>query len=342
MAGPSARTPIAADARLEELEFVAFDTETTGCASATGRMVELGAVRFRLDGTGLDRFTRLVNPLRPIPATVTAIHGITDAMVRDCPAEAEVLPEFLAFLGDPRRTVLMAHNARFDMAFVGSALARCGMPAPPHVVIDTVRLSRRRAKGLPSHSLRSLVRCFRIGETTEHRGLSDSIALKQVFLNLVARPPALETAGDLFALVPAWRLTAEVSHFRRQPEESCRERRSVGPSLGVGRFAAGALFHGPFAAEVTGETVLGTEVSAGESGGTEPCGDEPARLAEAIAAGRTVTLVYDGGRTAGQRRSLTPLRLVVSAEVTYLLAFCHADRKQKQFRVDRIRELVIE
>ena len=325
----SARTPIALDTPLAGLEFVAFDTETTGCASATGRMVEIGAVRFRLDGTELDRFTRLINPLRPIPATVTRIHGITDAMVRGCPTEADVLPEFVEFLGDPGRTVAMAHNAPFDLAFVGAALARSGLAAPPHLVIDTVRLSRRRAGGLPSHSLRSLVRCFGIGETTEHRGLSDSIALERIFLNLAAKPPALETAQDLFALAPPRHFRAEESTYRRPAE---REGRSA--------------FRPPsFAGQ--GARIDPASATTGPIGGFDgmeavACGDERARLDRAIAAGRAVSLVYDGGRAAGERRSVTPLRLLVSAQVTYLLAFCHADRKQKQYRLDRIRELTVE
>jgi DNA polymerase III epsilon subunit family exonuclease len=315
------RTPIAPDTPLADLEFVAFDTETTGAASATGRMVEIGAVRFRLDGTELDRFTRLVNPLRPIPPMVTRIHGITDAMVRDCPPEPEVLPEFLAFLGDPGRTVLMAHNARFDMAFVGGALRRAAVSAPPHAVIDTVRLSRRRAAGLPSHSLRSLVRIFGVGDTTEHRGLSDSVALKQVFLSLAARPPALATAGDLFALAPAWHLRAEESRYRRPADEECRTR--------LGRPARS--WRGEF--ETTVIVSEDRPVAAT---------DHQTRLGEAITAGRSVDLVYDGGRSAGERRRVTPLRIVASVGVTYLLAFCHTDRKQKQYRLDRIREVNME
>ncbi len=66
------------------------------------------------------------------------------------------------------------------------------------------------------------------------------------------------------------------------------------------------------------------------------------RLTEAIASGQVVSLVYDGGRTAGKRRRVTPLRLIASASVTYLLAWCHTDAKQKQYRMDRIRELQFE
>jgi len=319
--------PIPPETPLADLEFVAFDTETTGCASSTGRMVEIGAVRFRADGTELDRFTQLINPLRPIPATVVRIHGITNAMVRDCPSETEVLPEFLRFLGDPTRTVAMAHNAPFDLAFVDSALARTGLPAPPHLTIDTVRLSRRRAGGLPSHSLRSLVRCFGVGDTTEHRGLSDSIALQKIFLNLVARPPATETAGDLFSLAPPRRFRAEEASYRRAEGRWGAPRRR-------------SPFPGPFAESRA--PVSHSEQREVAPAASKACGDDRMLLDNAIAAGRIVSLVYDGGRSAGERRSVTPLRLVVSTEITYLLAFCHADRKQKQYRLDRIRDLVVE
>ncbi|MGC1273902.1 MAG: exonuclease domain-containing protein [Planctomycetaceae bacterium] len=340
MAARAARTPIAVETPLADLDFVAFDTETTGCTSATGRMVEIGAVRFRLDGTERDRFTRLINPLRPIPPMVTAIHGITDAMVRDCPGEADVLPEFLEFLGDPARTVLMAHNAPFDLAFVGSGLARCRLTPPQHAVIDTVRLSRRRAAGLPSHSLRSLVRTFGIGESTEHRGLSDSVVLKGVFLNLVSRPPAPTTAGDLFAFSPALRMRAETGTYRRRPENAWRSRSMSDRSFGGEPSARPPSARPPFASETFAPEMMASQEFA--EGAVDVCGDHSSQLNAAIAAGRFVSLVYDGGRAAGDRRRVTPLRLIASASVTYLLAFCHADRKQKQYRLDRIREIVVE
>jgi DNA polymerase III epsilon subunit family exonuclease len=193
--------PISLETRLDALEFVAFDTETTGCTAESGRMVEIGAVRFRSDGSEVDRFQTLINPRRSIPWAVTRIHGITDDMVRDCPCESEVLPTFISFLGDASSTILMAHNAGFDMAFVGNALARCGLSPPVHAVLDTVRLSRRRAPELPSHSLRSIVRSFGLGTTTDHRGLSDSVHLMQIFQRLVARSPAIESVDHLFQLV---------------------------------------------------------------------------------------------------------------------------------------------
>jgi DNA polymerase-3 subunit epsilon len=343
MAGFTPGTPIAPETPLAALDFVAFDTETTGCASATGRMVEIGAIRFRLDGSEQEHFTRLVNPLRPIPRSVTAIHGITDEMVRDCAPESGVLPEFLAFLGDPSRTVLMAHNARFDMAFVAAALARCGLDAPPHTVIDTVRLARQRFSGLTSYSLRSLVRYCALGDATEHRGLADSIALMGVFLRLAAKPPALKTAGDLFALASTGRMWGENSDRRRPATEA-----GVAP-FGRRWFAGRKSFS-------TESSPVVSDISSSLEGCGSGCehdvrpdetvssrsGDEPARLAAAITMGRTISIVYDGGRTAGQRRRLTPLKIVESFEVAYLVAYCHTDRRQKQYRLDRIRELIVE
>lgn len=324
MTAVDARMPV--ETPLSEVEFVAFDTETTGCTSATGRMVEVGAVRFRLDGTELDRYQQLINPLRSIPSSVIAVHGITDAMVQHCPDEREVLPEFLRFLGDPSRTLLMAHNASFDMGFVGAAIQRCQLAFPTHLVIDSVRLSRRRSAGLPSHSLSSLVRSFGIGPSTEHRALSDSIALKEVFLNLVSRPPELMTLADLFAVVPGRQMSASSLTAGSPGRRSWSSRRYGGQRFPRRMFRAEPfpLIEGDGSAE------------------TPHFQEERMLLLKAISTARSVSLVYEGGRSAGERRRLTPIRLVASSEVTYLLAFCHVDRKQKQYRLDRIRDLAVE
>lgn len=83
-------------------EFVAFDLETTGLYPYCHRIAELGAVRFRSDGTELARYSQLVNPGRRMPPDATAIHGVTDAMLRHQLSLDEVLPEFLEFLGPHR------------------------------------------------------------------------------------------------------------------------------------------------------------------------------------------------------------------------------------------------
>ena len=82
--------------------YIAFDTETTGLSPVDDRVLEIGAVSFRLgtDGSGepIDRFEQLVDPGIPIPPELTLIHGITDSMVYGHPTMASVLPDFLQFL----------------------------------------------------------------------------------------------------------------------------------------------------------------------------------------------------------------------------------------------------
>ena len=84
---------------LDEATFVVTDTETTGVRAGDDRIIELAAVKVR-GGTIIDRFTRLINPERHIPGRITRYTGITDAAVFDAPTAAQVLPDYLDFLGD--------------------------------------------------------------------------------------------------------------------------------------------------------------------------------------------------------------------------------------------------
>src|SRR5262249_46576510 len=102
---------------IAEQPFVVVDLETTGGGPASGSITEIGAVRV-VDGRLLDTFSTLVNPGRPIQPFVTALTGITDAMVMTAPPIGEALPRFLDFAGD---AVLVAHNASFDIAHLDVA-----------------------------------------------------------------------------------------------------------------------------------------------------------------------------------------------------------------------------
>ena len=293
---PDAETP------LGEVTFVAFDLETTGCGAATDRTVEIGAVRFDLAGRELGTFSELVNPGRPIPANVVRVHGITDAHVAGAAPMAEVLPRFLDFVSDSSAPpLLMAHNARFDMGFVGAGLFRAGLAAPATPVLDTVRLSRRRMPTERSHSLKNCAARFGVVNQRAHRGLADARALMAIFLNLVRRPPAVRTVGQLDALCGCGPLSAERPASRtsttgaRWPN---RRRRRYEP----------------------------------------PAGDHAA-LTAAIAARVCVRIVYDGGTRGVAARAVTPRRLQRRGGELYLFAWCHADAKEKQYRVDRIREV---
>ncbi len=185
---------------MDDIEFIAFDLETTGLSPDFNRIVEVGAVRFRADGMKLDRMDQLVDPRCTIPTDVTQIHGITDKMARGQPPIEDVLPEFVKFLGHSE-TILLAHNASFDVGFLSAAFSRCNADLPEHPVIDTLALSRRTLPRLRNHRLETVARHLRIADSTEHRALGDALVVMSAFLKLLAQNPTISTAADLFNLV---------------------------------------------------------------------------------------------------------------------------------------------
>ena len=186
---------------LRQAEFIALDLETTGLFPVGAQIVEIGAVRFRSDGTVLDQFQQLVDPRCAIPQNVVKIHGISDSMVVGQPPIEQVLPRFARFLGDAP-AVLMAHNAGFDLGFLAVAFSRAGQSSPSHPVIDTCDLARRRL-ALPNYKLQTIGRHLCLIHTERHRALDDAMLLKDVFMHLIQRPPAIDTVDKLYRLSPA-------------------------------------------------------------------------------------------------------------------------------------------
>ncbi len=170
--------------RARDLEYVALDLETTGLMAELDRIVEIGAVRFSATGGELGRFQTLVDPERPMSPGAYAVHGISDLDLVGAPAARAVLPEFVAFLGDPAATVLLAHNAPFDAGFLGRELTRTGMPLPEHSLFDTLVLARRRLPMLASHRLDFLTQHFALDAALAHRALADSLRVKEIWLML--------------------------------------------------------------------------------------------------------------------------------------------------------------
>ncbi len=179
---------------LSDLVFVAFDTETTGLTPVSERVVELSAVRFRLDGSEEGVFDELIDPGRPIPASAARVHGITDEMVHGKPGVGEVLPRFLEFA---EQAVLLAHNAEFDLGFLVHEAARAGVDLPHPPVLDTVEISRTLRSDLPNHKLETISRALACPASTYHRALADAQTLSHVFLRLIAQVYADRSLGDL-------------------------------------------------------------------------------------------------------------------------------------------------
>ncbi len=170
---------------LYDVTFVVVDLETTGGSAATDAITEIGAVKVR-GGQVLGEFATLVDPGRSIPPQITMLTGITDAMAFDAPRIESVLPMFLEFM---RGSVLVAHNARFDVGFLRAACARQQLPWPGPAVVDTVRLARAvlpRAEA-PSVRLSALARLLRARTMPDHRALTDARATVDVLHALFER-----------------------------------------------------------------------------------------------------------------------------------------------------------
>ena len=151
-------------------ELTALDVETTGLLSDRGdRVIEIAIVRGRF-GAAPRRWSSLVFPDRRVAAT--HIHGLTDSDVAQAPTFAQLVPTLAEHV---RGTVLVAHNAPFDLRFIAMELARGGGELPIGAVVDTLGLARRHL-ALPSHALGALCDCFTIPRAGAHRALADAEA----------------------------------------------------------------------------------------------------------------------------------------------------------------------
>ncbi|WP_280233749.1 DEDD exonuclease domain-containing protein [Nocardia cyriacigeorgica] len=173
------------DTPLYDTVFVVVDLETTGTSPESDAITEIGAVKVR-GGEVLGEFATLVDPGRAIPPAVVHVTGITTAMVCAAPPIEAVLPGFLEFAAG---AVLVAHNARFDMAFLRAAAARCETPWPAAQVVCTVKLARRVLARDEAPSVRLSVLARLLGATTQptHRALADARATVDVLHALMAR-----------------------------------------------------------------------------------------------------------------------------------------------------------
>ena len=175
--------PLDHDTRnLFETDYVVFDFETTGAKVPPCRVTEIGAYRVA-NGKITDEFQTLINPECEIPLFITQLTGISDSMVADAPKFAEIAAELLDFLGD---SVLVAHNAPFDMKFLNHEV---GMIHQGYRVknpqLCTVQLSRRLVPNIINHKLNTVAEHFCVNLTNHHRAAADAHATAKIFINLL-------------------------------------------------------------------------------------------------------------------------------------------------------------
>ena len=180
---------------------IAFDTETTGLDPADGhRVIEIGCIELvNMLPTGRTYHVYL-NPERDVPLEALAVHGLSVDFLRDKPTFAEVVSDFVDFLGEAR---LVAHNAEFDVKFINAEFARLGFsPLMATRVVDTLAIARRKFPGAPA-SLDALCKRFGVDNSArdKHGALLDAELLANVYLELMGgRQVGLALGSDVLTV----------------------------------------------------------------------------------------------------------------------------------------------
>ncbi|NHM29831.1 PolC-type DNA polymerase III [Neobacillus terrae] len=166
---------------LAEATYVVFDVETTGLSAVYDTIIELAAVKIH-DGEIIDRFESFANPHHRLSATTINLTGITDDMVQNAPEIGDVLKRFHEWAAD---SILVAHNATFDMGFLNVGYKKIGMEKAPNPVIDTLELARFLHPEMKNHRLNTLAKKFDVELTQHHRAIYDAEATGYLLLKML-------------------------------------------------------------------------------------------------------------------------------------------------------------
>jgi len=189
---------------LSACTFAVVDVETTGMrASGDDRITDIAVVLVQGDRVEM-AYESLINPGMPISPQITALTGITDAMVADAPTFDSAADAILAALAG---RVFVAHNVRFDWGFVDAELRRNRGLALDGPRLCTVRMSRRLLHGLTSHALDHVTAHFNLDNGARHRASGDALVTAEILRRLLALAAerGARTMEDLEQLLAAGR-----------------------------------------------------------------------------------------------------------------------------------------
>lgn len=195
---------------------IVLDTETTGLDPLTGdRVVEIGCVELE-NHMATGRFFHVyLNPERDMPSEAAMVHGLTEEFLADKPVFAQTVDDFLNFIGD---SLLVIHNASFDMNFINAELTRCGYKRlPMNRSLDTVAMARKMFPGAPA-SLDALCKRFGVDSSGRklHGALLDAQLLAEVYLELRGgRQPDLDMSSTTTSAVSEEYV--QITRTRREP-----------------------------------------------------------------------------------------------------------------------------
>ncbi|MEE8638492.1 MAG: exonuclease domain-containing protein [Candidatus Margulisiibacteriota bacterium] len=173
---------------LDKLEYVVFDIETTGLEPTQHEITEIGALKIKGEEVQ-SMFSSLIRPTSPISLEITNITGIDDEMVKHSPSLREVLPKFIDFVAD---SILIAHNAEFDVSFIKQNLKKISDKELSNNVICTVRIARYLIPNLENFKLHTVATHLGIPVENRHRAMGDAEATYQIWTKFL---PLLKEKG---------------------------------------------------------------------------------------------------------------------------------------------------
>lgn len=159
--------------------YCVLDLETTGFSAKTEKITEIGIMKVK-NGEVIDEFSCFVNPEKHIPQRVSEVTNITDDMVKDAKTIKDVFPDVLEFLGDPNNTVIVAHNANFDVGFLKQNAINLGYKFD-YTYLDTLSLAKDLFPNYKKYKLGKIAENLGIKVEVAHHALDDVDTTVKVF-----------------------------------------------------------------------------------------------------------------------------------------------------------------
>ncbi len=176
-------TPTKKSMLLKDATFVVFDIETTGLSNTRDKIIEIGAVKI-VSGSITERYQTFVNPGETLSAFTTELTDITDEMLSIAPTIDEVLPSFLAFV---KGSILVAHNAMFDIGHIQENAKRLNLSFDDAYAIDTLNLARYFYNDdLKRYNLKAVAKLFKVKQEQHHRAEDDANVTAQIWLAMMS------------------------------------------------------------------------------------------------------------------------------------------------------------
>lgn len=208
------------DISIEKINFVITDIETTGSIKGRDRIIDLAAMRVQ-NGTVLDEFDMLVNPLKNISPTISNLTGISNADVEAAPLIEAVMPQYIDF---SKNGIFVAHNSSFDFNFINYESKRLGLGKLPSIIdLCTLRLARKLIPEIRSHGITGLSNYFEYEIKNRHRAMPDVIATKYYLDHFLERLADLKI-DTLIKLIDFQRDKLALKSFRKKLNRHLRKK----------------------------------------------------------------------------------------------------------------------